>query len=107
MGSTAFAYLLENGFYVLLYIPNSGVNGHNQFLSSTFGPHIDSISKIQPELVIHYLRHNSSYFINYNCFQGLPKLMTNESQFLNQIIENIENLRKKSMRVCLTFTFNL
>ncbi|XP_054162584.1 protein transport protein Sec24C-like [Oppia nitens] len=80
MDTKAFAYLLENGFYILIYIPNVSIPGQNQFLSAVFGSHVDNISKIQPEL-------------------GLPKLVTSESNYLNQIIENIENIRKKSMRV--------
>ncbi|CAG2184252.1 unnamed protein product, partial [Oppiella nova] len=47
--ANALAYLLENGFYILLFIPNT-IGGHNQFLSAVFGSHVDSISKIQPEL---------------------------------------------------------
>jgi protein transport protein SEC24 len=80
MGSSALAYLLENGFYILLYIPNNIIPTQTQFFNAVFGSNIDSISKIQPEL-------------------GLPKLLTNESQFLNKIIGNIENERKKSMRI--------
>lgn len=50
-GSSALAYLLENGSYILLYIPNDVVQTQKQFFSAVFGPHVDVIQKIQPELV--------------------------------------------------------
>jgi hypothetical protein len=54
MGSSALAYLLENGFYILLYIPNNIIPTQTQFFNAVFGSNIDSISKIQPELVSLY-----------------------------------------------------
>ena len=69
MSSEALAYILENGFYVLLYIPNTAISGYNQFLSAVFGSHVDSVSKIQPELVIKELMFVSDnnlivFFVN-------------------------------------------
>lgn len=48
--SAALAYVLENGFYVMLYITSNGCN-NVKFLNGLFGPNVDSATKIKMELV--------------------------------------------------------
>jgi protein transport protein SEC24 len=72
-------YLLENGIYLFLFIPASvGQPGSNQFLKNVFG--VEAIQQIQTEA-------------------GLPELLTQESQFLHELLNNVTKERRKAMRV--------
>lgn len=45
-------YILENGFYLFLYIPTAqAVDGQSRFFKNVFA--VDSVQHIQPEVVGH------------------------------------------------------
>ncbi|KAH9526477.1 Protein transport protein Sec24C [Dermatophagoides farinae] len=77
--SAALAYVLENGFYVMLYITSNGCN-NVKFLNGLFGPNVDSATKIKMEL-------------------PLPNLLTNESQFMHRLFKKMETERKCSYKI--------
>ena len=72
LNTESLAYLLENGFYIMLFIPNAHSSLQRKFLNAIFGPNVDSIQKIQPELVIYYIIIFS--FINRFIFLGFAKI---------------------------------
>ena len=72
LNTESLAYLLENGFYIMLFIPNAHSSSQRKFLNAVFGPNVDSIQKIQPELVIYYIIIFS--FINRFVFLGFTKI---------------------------------
>ncbi|KAF7491575.1 Protein transport protein Sec24D [Sarcoptes scabiei] len=79
LNTPAMAYVLENGFYIILMLTTSGCT-NLKFLKGLFGPNVDSVTKIQID-------------------QPLPHLLTPESLSINKFFRKIENDRKCSYKV--------
>lgn len=93
-------YLLENGIYLFLFIPALvGQPGSNQFLKNVFG--VEAIQQIQTEAVRFWfcivMRFLTAFV--FSSIQGLPELLTQESQFLHELLNNVTKERRKAMRV--------
>lgn len=69
----ALAFLLENGFYLMLFIPTSNNPQQKQFFNAVFGPHIDAIQQIQPELVKNFKEMLTLELIIKSIFIGLAQ----------------------------------
>jgi protein transport protein SEC24 len=73
------AYVLENGFYLFLYIPTAlAIPRQQQFFKNVFG--VETLQQILPDA-------------------GLPELLTQESQYIHQIMAGISRDRRKALRV--------
>jgi len=80
---SAVAYLLENGHYIFIYLPTAippQSQPHHQFLEKVFGPNVTSAQQIVVEA-------------------GLPQLLTPESQFMNSLIQSLNDERRRVMKV--------
>ncbi|KAI1289561.1 Protein transport protein Sec24C [Halotydeus destructor] len=76
---TGLCYIMENGFYLFVYIPTQNpVDGQAKFLKNVFG--VDTVNHIHPE-------------------NGVPELLTQESQFIQELLNSITVERRKSMKV--------
>lgn len=99
------AYILENGHYIFIYLPTAiapNSQPHQQFLSAVFGPNVTSAQQIHVEAVRGIIAKNvfPSNLTELFVFskQGLPQLLTPESQFLNQLIQSLNDDRRRVMK---------
>jgi len=76
----AVCFLLENAFYLFVYIPSNPSKGQAQFIKNVFA--VDNIQAIIPD-------------------NGLPELLTHESQFMHGQVKSIYNERRKAVRMCV------
>ena len=65
LNSTGLAYILENGFYILILITTAGCT-NVKFLNAVFGPNVDSALKIPIETV--RILFEINYFDIFNYF---------------------------------------
>lgn len=107
------AYVLENGHYIFIYIPTAippNSQPHQQFLSAVFGPSIHSAQQIPVEAVSVIFKmfkahqnlmdnHLSFSLICTHFLQGLPQLLTPESQYINSLIQSLNDERRRVMKV--------
>lgn len=98
------AYILENGFYLFLYLPsNLHLATQPKFLQNVFA--VNSLHDIHPERVFFkYLIIIDLFFVLIKIriyLQDLPQLDTEESMFLNSLLDQIRKKRKMTMKVNL------
>ena len=97
LNSNATAFILENSFYLFVYVMNTPSSSQTQFVKNVFG--VDSTQAIVPEQVSGSHSKALGVFTHVVlATQGLPQLLTSESQFLHQKIKEIWQERRKAMR---------